>query len=265
MGQKIISFSIEGDFAAFRDPSITTNQSVYFIPSKSSVIGIIGSIIGINRSNLLSESYGAEYLDIFGKTKIGIMANATDCGTDTGTSFNKITLFTNHRSLKDAKTKPYKLELLEGPRYTIFVQTTDEYMQRITHALETNEFVYSPYLGHMYCLAILKFRGVHDVSEVDIDREFTVSSVILDESETYNASYKMAYRAANKAGNNNHPKIIVERHLHHFMNDDELDSKVLKHFIPMGNAEIEISKFSEKPTLAEFKRIKNPDQTICIY
>ncbi len=264
MGQKIISFSLEGDFAAFRDPSITTNQSVYFIPSKSSVVGIIGSIIGVSRSNLLSESYGAKYLDLFGKTKIGIMADAVDCGT--GTSFNKVTLFTNHRSLKDAKTKPYKLELLECPRYTIFVQTSDEYMRRITHTLKTNEFVYSPYLGHMYCPAMLEFKGVHDVSEVDIDQEFEVSSVILDESETYKTSYKMAYEAVDEVGDNSHSKIIVERHLHHFMNDDdELDSRVLKHFIPMGNTKIEIKNFSEKPTLSEFKKIKNQDQTICVY
>ena len=47
----IVSFDLEGDFAAFRDPSVTTNQTVTVIPSKSAVIGLIGALLGIQRSD----------------------------------------------------------------------------------------------------------------------------------------------------------------------------------------------------------------------
>ena len=47
---KIISCELSGDFAAFSDPSVTTNQTVYFIPSKSAIIGLIGGLIGVRRN-----------------------------------------------------------------------------------------------------------------------------------------------------------------------------------------------------------------------
>jgi CRISPR-associated Cas5-like protein len=58
----ILSFRISGSFAAFRDPSVTSHQTVSFIPSKSAVIGIIGAMIGVKRSNSLAELYSQEYL-----------------------------------------------------------------------------------------------------------------------------------------------------------------------------------------------------------
>ena len=254
MGPKVISFDLEGEFAAFRDPSVTTNQLVYFIPSKSAIIGLIGAIVGISRSNSLSEDYGDKYIDMFRNTKIGIKVKTVS---------NKIIFFTNHRSLKESITKPYKSELLEKPRYTIFVQTNDDYAEKIIYALKTNKFVYSPYLGHMYCPAILTYNDVSDASMVDIIDE-EVSSVVLDESETYNKSFKMRYNVV-MDNEDNISKIIVERHLHHFMNDGKLDARVLKHFIPIGNAKLEISGFDNGPKLSEFIHIKNTDENICVY
>ena len=92
MGQQIISFGLEGDFAAFRDPSVTTNQLVYFIPSKSSIIGMLGAIIGISRSNSLLETYNDKYTNLFANTSIGIKVKKLS---------NKITFFTNHRVTKE--------------------------------------------------------------------------------------------------------------------------------------------------------------------
>ena len=256
MGPKVISFDLEGEFAAFRDPSVTTNQLVYFIPSKSAVIGLIGAIVGISRSNSLSGNYDDKYIDMFKNTKIGIKVKTVS---------NKITFFTNHRSLKESITKPYKSELLEKPRYTIFVQTNDDYAEKIVYALKTNEFVYSPYLGHMYCPAILTYNDVSDASMVNIDHidELLVPSVVLDESETYNKSFKMHYDPIEVEDDIS--KIIVERHLHHFMNDGKLDARVLKHFIPIGNAKLEIFSFDNGPKLLEFIHVKNTDENICVY
>ena len=48
----IVSFDLEGDFAAFKDPSVTTNQTVTVIPSKSALIGLLGALLGVKRSQL---------------------------------------------------------------------------------------------------------------------------------------------------------------------------------------------------------------------
>ena len=62
---RLISFDLSGEFAEFSDPSVTSNQIVYFIPSKSAVIGIIGAIIGIKRASTgPAEWYNDDFLDL---------------------------------------------------------------------------------------------------------------------------------------------------------------------------------------------------------
>lgn len=257
MGLQVTSFGLEGDFAAFRDPSVTTNQIVYFIPSKISLVGMIGAVIGIRRSNSLNEDYGQDYLDLFEQTSVGIIVKE---------SSSKVTYFTNRRSLKEAKTKPTKSELLESPRYMVFVQTSDEYAARLNRALETREFTYTPYLGHMYCPARIiseeaECGNTYDCKEIDA-RGRDITSVVLDESETYNTSFEISYDAGLP---DNNSEIIVERHLHHFMNNGILDTRVLKHFIPINGARIEIEGFTEEPTLSKFVHIEGINTDICMY
>ncbi|MGA9154443.1 MAG: CRISPR-associated protein Cas5 [Candidatus Nitrosopolaris sp.] len=69
---KVLSFTLSGDFAAFRDPSVTTNQTVYYIPSKSAVIGLIEAMLGVERGNSLAEIYVPQYIDLYAVTYIGI-------------------------------------------------------------------------------------------------------------------------------------------------------------------------------------------------
>ena len=153
---------------------------------------------------------------------------------------------------------------MEKPQYTIFIQTSDDYGERIIDVLKTREFVYSPYLGHMYCPARLIYDYddyVYDASEIDICGK-SVSSVVLDESETYK-SFKMDYDIISE--DNEDSRIIIERHLHHFMNNGKLDTRVLKHLIPIQNTKMEITSFNEKPQLSKFIQIKKTNENICIY
>ena len=97
---RIVSFDLEGDFAAFKDPSVTTNQTVTVVPSKSALIGLIGALLGVKRSNSIYDGiYSEEYLNLFKSTSVGIKLRNNP---------EKLTYYTNHRSLKEAKTKPFK-------------------------------------------------------------------------------------------------------------------------------------------------------------
>src|SRR5271157_5254668 len=116
--EDLISFRLQGDFAAFRDPSITTSQSVYYIPSKSNIIGLLAGIIGIERSHSLSQNiFSSGIIPFFKDTKVGIRVNNES---------EKVAIFSNHRSLKETKTKPFKIELLQSPDYSVFVSTSEE-------------------------------------------------------------------------------------------------------------------------------------------
>jgi len=245
---KLISFRISGAFAAFRDPSVTTNQTAYYIPSKSAVIGILGAIIGIPRSNTLRSLYSDKYLEFFKTTKIGLQFESEP---------KKVAFFTNHRSLKEAKTKPFKTEVVENPKYTVYVDTDKENLEKISSALAKNKFAYPPYLGHAYCPA-----RVSDFSEIDAgiadDAEgMETRCVVLDESETYNPDFRFKPEMIACGGS-----AIIERHIHHFFDKEKFDGRVLKHWIPTNNSRIEIHENSKR-LLSKF--YETGGSVVCMY
>ncbi len=241
-----ISFKISGSFAAFRDPSVTSNQTSYYIPSKSAVVGMLGAMIGIKRSNNLGEIYSEEYQQFFKNIKIGLQFESEP---------KKVMFFTNHRSLKEAKTKPFKKELLENPVYTVYVWTNDDLRQKLSNALQKHEFVYSPYFGHAYCQTEVSNFKQHDTQEVDpIDQK--TKCVILDETETYDRDFKLKLEKITDGS------VIIERHIHHFFKNGTLDGRVLKHWIPTMNSEFEIIKYSSS-NLSKFYKMGN--YVVCAY
>lgn len=244
---KVVSFRASGEFAAFRDPSVTSNQTVYYIPSKTAVVGIIGAILGIERGHGIHENYGKPYLNLFKKTSIGIELESYP---------EKISFFTNHRSLKEAKTKPFKTELLLRPRYRIFVSSDDD-TEKIFDAVSSGKYVYPPYLGHAYCLATLSDPIMHmDATEFD-GSEYDTSSVILDESETFDKSFQL--QATPKTDSS---AMIIERHLHHYIENNKLEARVLKHWIPAGGSSFWIK--SKKPKLSKIVKLDN-ERVVCLY
>ena len=245
---KLISFRITGAFSAFRDPSITSNQVVYHIPSKSAVIGLLGSMIGIQRTNQLDEIYSKEYREFFKNTKIGIQLESKP---------KKVMFFTNHRSLNKSTMKPFKIELVENPKYIIYVITDDVNSKKLIDALQKNEFVYSPYLGHTYCLASVSCFIQLDAQVIDSGDGEKTKCVILDESETYDPSFKLTLNQLDGDSS-----FILERHIHHFFNKGNFDGRVLKHWIPTENSEVEI-RSNSKRNLSEFYKIG--DHVVCMY
>ncbi len=243
----ILSFTLSGSFAAFRDPTVTTNQTVYFIPSKSTIIGLLGAILGTKRGHNLGEIYGKEYMELFKKTNIGIQL----CNYP-----KKIILYTNHVSMKKSITKPVKSELLESPQYVIYVQTSDEINEDLTERIRKNKFVFSPYLGHAYCPAKINFLNHNQAEKID-PINMKTNCVILDESDMgeNNASIRVGDSGEN-------PKIIIERHLHHFFDEDKFVRRVLKHWIPVNNSEYLIINDHERK-LSKFVEIDG--RAICIY
>ncbi len=244
---KLASFTISGAFAAFRDPSLTSNQTVQYIPSKSAVVGILGAMVGIQRSASLTKPYGEDYVAFFNKIKIGIKLQSKP---------SKVTFFTNHRSLKEPKTKPYKTELVENPKYEIYVNADNDTLGKISNTIKSNQFKYSPYLGHAYCPAIVEnLQMLETRSAKPVGRN--TQCVVLDPSETYDDKFNFYIEQDTDDGS-----VIVERHIHHFYKESKLDGRVLKHWIPVDGADFAIEKYSDTD-LTEFYELG--DHVICMY
>ncbi len=242
---KIISFDITGQFASFRDPSITSNQTVYYIPSKSSVIGILGAITGVVRSNKLGDLYAKEYVEFFSQIQIGIQLLNNP---------KKITYFTNYRSLKDAKTKPVKKEILEKPRYRIYIKSSTEMLENIKQTTINNTYHFSPYLGHAYCPATITNTQIYDAQRIDTVNDEETECVILDEAENFNENFNISLQIKFDEGS-----VMIERHLHHFIKENQLEKRVLKHWVPIESSTCIIEQI-EKNTLSEFYKI---GQKVC--
>jgi CRISPR-associated protein Cas5 subtype I-B len=247
---RILSFRLSGDFAAFRDPSVTSNQTVYYIPSKSAVVGLIGAMLGVERDNSSNDIYGSQYLDLYAVTRIGIRFESVP---------KKVTFYTNHRSLKERKIKPFKKELLLEPRYTIFVDTAEYRFNKLAEIIQNKNFAYSPYLGHAYCPAIVADLKVYDnVKCMQETEDEKTSCVILDESETYNKeNFEFQLNSTDRDS-----KLMIERHLHHFMKNGILEKRVLKHWIPIKSYfRIEVDSARE---LSSFIKMDD-EEIVCLY
>jgi CRISPR-associated protein Cas5 subtype I-B len=247
---KLIELIVGGRFAAFRDPSVTSNQTVYHVPSKSAVIGLLGAMIGIQRDDSsLGSLYGSKYMDFFSKTNIGIRYEAEP---------RKITFFTNHRSFEKATMKPFKEELLQNPQYRIFVLINDECEEfnRIQESIYGNTFVYSPYLGHAYCPAVVSEPKEHETKEISPEDEIT-TCVILDESDMHktDSMFRLLPRREDAS-------VRLERHLHHYYNTNHLEGRVLKYWIPINFSTYRIERY-DAGKLSKFYRID--DEVVCMF
>lgn len=247
---KLLSFTLSGNFAAFRDPTVTANQTVYFIPSKSAVIGLLGAILGVKRSHNLDKRYSDEYLKLFKMTDIGIQL----CNNP-----KKITLFTNHVSLLESKTKPYKTELLESPEYLVYVHSSDEYMEKMTKVISEKNFMFSPYLGHAYCPARIDNLSTYSCNKVTDPLGLNTKCVIIDELDF--KDNKSFLRVAETEGTDH--KIIIERHLYHFFDNGTFNMRVIRHFIPIGGTEWSIKTPKYETRYSNFVELDG--KIICLY
>ena len=247
---EIISFEVTGPYASFRDPSITSNQSVYYIPSKTAIVGLLGAIIGIKRDNNLGDLYQEEYLEFFSKVQVGLKVEGNP---------KKIIYFTNYRSLNPNKNemKPVKKEILEKPRYRFFVSADNDILQKISVAIKTNTYSFSPYLGHAYCPAEIRDFKNYNAEPIENVSDKQTDCVILDESDSnFNDRFDIELDTSDDA------ILVVERHLHHFFQAGTLKSKVLKHWIPLDSTLCKIEEL-QHPTLSRFYQID--DKVYCLY
>jgi len=247
---KLLSFNLSGSFAAFRDPSVTANQTVYFIPSKSAIIGLLGAILGVKRGHDLETLYSVEYLDLFKRTNIGIQL----CNEP-----KKIIMFTNHVSMEESITKPFKTELLELPECVIYVYSTNEYMEKMIKNISENNFIFSPYLGHAYCPAKIDNLNIYSTEIVIDPTGINTKCVILDESDFTNNPYSIRIRP----GEGINHKMIIERHLHHFFENGLFTRRVLKHWIPIGGSTWIIEEYQKDRRYSTFVEVD--EEIICLY
>lgn len=173
-----LSFTISSSWGHFKRVGRTTTKQTYRIPPRTTVAGMLASIVGTNRDS---------YYDIFGEDNAAIAITplsdlrtinipTVGIGTDPGqdvanTAGNHWSTYTvtYHDTTKDRQLHAY--EVLAEPEYRIDVAVEDETFYRtLRDHLQQGTSVYPPSLGKSEYLATIK----------DVETELSPSRIELD-------------------------------------------------------------------------------------
>jgi CRISPR-associated protein Cas5h len=251
MVEALLSFNVRADFAIFRDQSITTSHTTYIIPPKTTVVGLVAAILGIDRENIFNSDtidsiYTKEYIDLFKSVKIGIRVLNKD--------ISKINVFTNNISLKNAGGKPFKKELLVNPNYEIFILAKSEIVDNIRNHISKSEYKYMPFLGNAYCLAKLSNARLREFKDAKTIEGELISTVIIQRG-------KFTLVPQNDQTN----AVAIENHLHFTPPDTR---ETVNFWIPLGGDKVRIDSYENVDKTIDSKFLELSDtkkEVICVY
>jgi CRISPR-associated protein Cas5h len=102
-----------------------------------------------------------------------------------------------------------------------------------------------------------RFKVYDDIKSIQDSEDEKTSCVVLDESETYKDNFELKLNPIN-----NDSRIMIERHLHHFIKNGVLEKRVLKHWIPIKSF-FRIANDSARE-LSSFIKIDD-EEIVCLY
>lgn len=172
----LIAFDLWGDYAHFSHPATIYSSLSYPIPPKTTIMGLLGAIIGLNEYENLGELKYSIKLNSPLKKKT-IIFNGIKSALS---SSMKLELGYQDASEK----KQFYKELICNPNYTIYLNLSNldkTFQDKIYTNIKEHKSVFTPYLGVNFCIADFKFKEIKSFNKVT-DKETYVSSFILEDS-----------------------------------------------------------------------------------
>lgn len=155
---KILAFDVWGRYAHFKKIFATTSALSYAIPSKTSIYGYVGAVIGLDK-------FDNHYLTRFeeGVCKIGIQVLNPTVMQRISTN-----LHPHDKGLikKSQNRKPTTLEYVYQPKYRIYFahEETIIYNALKSH-LKNHTSIYTPTLGLANLLSNFEYLGEYEAKE----------------------------------------------------------------------------------------------------
>lgn len=189
----LISFDLWGDYAHFSHPATIYSSLTYPLPPKTSIMGLLGAIIGLSDYFRLNEIKYSVVLNQPLKKKTMIF-NGVKKALD-----SNLKLEQGYQN--SSEKKQFYKELIYSPKYTIYLNLEDldkSLQNKIYENIKNHKSVFTPYLGINFCIADFEFKEIKNIKKVQDEKTY-VSSFILEpdfifESTNFNAklaSYTM--------------------------------------------------------------------------
>lgn len=162
---KSIAFRVSGDYARFRKAYTTTSALTYLVMHPIAIRGMIGAILGIDKSELYEKTKDIE---------VGIQV-LRPIRKDMQ-SFNLL----NMKSSDKIFRFPSNVEFLRNVEYRIFVKCEENKLNKIKEILLSREFVFTPYLGASEHIAKVIYEDEYETILLD-KNYYEVNTVVNQE------------------------------------------------------------------------------------
>ncbi len=181
---KILVFDLWGDLGHFKIPYTITSPLTLPIPSKTSLYGIIGAILGYDKR---------EYLKYFQNKLLKFAVSLNNPIDKTHISENLLNtkvvkMFARMPKGKSCRTQ-IRFEFLKNPSFRIFVTSKkNDELQELEKMLAFHKTTYTVSLGLSECLANFKFIGSFEVEKEESSSDFIEINSVLPLSKISDAS-----------------------------------------------------------------------------
>ncbi|MDD2245190.1 MAG: type I-B CRISPR-associated protein Cas5b [Dysgonamonadaceae bacterium] len=146
----LLIFDIKSEYGHFRKYNTTTSPLTYSIPTRTSIIGILGAILGMERE-ICDGQYpeGAEPVqEFFSKEKAGIAVQIINPVKKENIGINLINTKSSFYDLTRAGHTQVNFELLKNPHYRIYLSMDNHNkFEELLERIKCKRHHFTPYLG----------------------------------------------------------------------------------------------------------------------
>ncbi|MBD3211460.1 MAG: type I-B CRISPR-associated protein Cas5 [Candidatus Lokiarchaeota archaeon] len=196
---KILIYDIYSSYGCFKKYYTTSSILTYDFPPKTSLIGMVGSILGYNRNSkeikkLNDTKIGVCILNPINKIHQGInwlntkVKNVKKIEDEIQSYFEPIKKYSNndfYGFVGINKNKPSSLQLLKNPKFRIFlsIENFDEY-PKFSNSIRNHHYYYSPYMGQTEFLCSVNYVDEieSELKKCDLESNYIIMNSIIPQS-----------------------------------------------------------------------------------
>lgn len=187
---EVLTFTLRGDIAHFRQPDTTITQATYPFPPRPTLHGLIGAILGIDYTTPEWKKFlcGKHYIGLTLlspiKTVCMQMSLLGKGFLGSGKEFNR----------------PTSVELVVSPVYRVFY--AGERLADLAEKIRNCQSVFPTYLGSAYCLTFPEYVNCSKGNVIKTSEKVNISTVVpqdiveeiyLEEGQVYAVARAMPY------------------------------------------------------------------------
>lgn len=172
---KMLIFDIWGMYAHYKKIYATTSALSYIIPSKTSLYGYVGAIIGLEKQD-------NTYLEHFqpGNCRLSLQVQRPIVMQRINTN-----LHPHDKGLIKAtqNRKPTTVEYVYRPKYRVYFSHTDDtLLNELEHHLKNHTAVYTPTLGLAYLLSNFELHAIVEVEDKTTNKHPVIIESVIPRS-----------------------------------------------------------------------------------